>query len=111
MQTAVLLHVHGQVRDVKIAEFHSAAVDGLAQVAVGLMTKTAGNQTCTDHSTVHFIADCGTDTDGQILCVTRFHQSQRHCLGAAHAGETTDAQNHARLYELCCLLGGHHFAL
>ena len=95
----------------QITELHSAAVDGLTQVAIGLVAEAAGNQTGTDHGAVHFIADCCTNADGQILCMAGFHQSQRHCLGAAHAGEAADAQDHAGLDELCCLLCRHHFAL
>ena len=107
IRAGFLIHIHGQMGNMNVAVCHRAGIDGVAQVFVGLMGIAPGHQSRTHQCTVNLIPHGSADTDGQILCVSRFCQSQGHSLGIANAGKTTDANHHSGLYKLCRLLRGH----
>lgn len=111
VQARPLIHIRGQVGDMNVAEEHRAVVDGLAQIAIGLVTKPAGDQASPDQGTVDLVTHGSTHADGQISCVAGGCQGFGYSLGVADAGKAADGHHHAGLDELSRLLGGHQFIL
>ena len=104
----VLVHVHGEVRDVHVAVLHLSPVYGVAQVGIGLVRIAPLHQSGPDHRPVDLVAHGGPDADGQVPGVARFHQRIRHRLRVTHACKSADAYRHAAVDEHGGFLGGHY---